>query len=379
MKRFSRVGFTLVELLVVIAIIGILIALLLPAVQAAREAARRSQCTNNMKQIGVALHAYSDVYGRFPMNGVTQEGGWASGAWTQRGNETFRLMPFMEQQPIYNTMNFNLGMGLGDFAESNALLPNGVQSRKADIPALHCPSDNVGLSLPWGGNAPSNYVASLGAQRFPSHLGINVGMVVGPSPYTGDVNGNWFGTGGSCHGNDGSSTGRDISGVFARFGSGFAALPGGAGNPNVWGRTAVWSAAFSDITDGTANVIAYGEVRPNCMDHGQGSWMDSNNGWAGTTPPINFPTCLNDLNPTTGKIMTQATVWGQPSPLYQPNNWATSQGYKSKHPTGAQFLFCDGSVHFLNETINYDSYQRLGDRRDGYMVDTGVLAGTATE
>ena len=107
--------------------------------------------------------------------------------------------------------------------------------------------------------------------------------------------------------------------------------------------------------------------------------MDSNNGWAGTTPPINFPTCLNDLNPTTGKIMTQATVWGQPSPLYQPNNWATSQGYKSKHPTGAQFLFCDGSVHFLNETINYDSYQRLGDRRDGYMVDTGVLAGTATE
>src|SRR5580692_7847186 len=106
MRRTSRVGFTLVELLVVIAIIGILIALLLPAVQAAREAARRSTCTNNLKQIGVALQSYHDVYGRFPINGVLQD----DSGWTQAGSEHTRLLPFIEQQQIYSQINWTLSL-----------------------------------------------------------------------------------------------------------------------------------------------------------------------------------------------------------------------------------------------------------------------------
>src|SRR5215469_12425747 len=100
----SRSGFTLVELLVVIAIIGILIALLLPAVQAAREAARRSTCTNNLKQIGLALNSYHDVYGRLPKNGVdTDDAGW-----TQRGSQTTRMLPYLELGQMFNLLNFNV-------------------------------------------------------------------------------------------------------------------------------------------------------------------------------------------------------------------------------------------------------------------------------
>ncbi|MGH7140004.1 MAG: DUF1559 domain-containing protein, partial [Pirellulales bacterium] len=109
-RRLCRpAAFTLVELLVVIAIIGILIALLLPAVQAAREAARRAQCTNNLKQIGIALHDYHDVYGKFPMNGAYSDQFTQSWAWTQRGAQTFRLLPYMEQLQIYNCVNFSQG------------------------------------------------------------------------------------------------------------------------------------------------------------------------------------------------------------------------------------------------------------------------------
>jgi prepilin-type processing-associated H-X9-DG protein len=120
-------------------------------------------------------------------------------------------------------------------------------------------------------------------------------------------------------------------------------------------------------------VIAYGEVRPDCMDHGQLGIMDANQGptWVHTTAPINFPTCLNEANPITGKVLNWSTYVGN---QYSLNNWATSQGFKSKHPNGAQFVFADGSVHFLVETINYDTYQRLGDRRDGKTIpaDAGL-------
>ena len=377
-RRLSSAGFTLVELLVVIAIIGILIALLLPAVQAAREAARRSQCTNNLKQIGVALHAYADVNGRFPMNGITQEDGWNNGAWTQRGSETFRLLPYMENMAIYNCINFQFGRNdqptsvewNTNFARFNVINGAGVPGggglqtgeqylRKIPIPSLMCPSDNNRLTQ-WGNYAVSNYCASMGAQSFPSHFGVEVGTIVGPSPYTGDIQGNWFGTGSCGHGNDSPGNGLCISGVFGRYGT--------SGN---WGK-GPWSAAFEDITDGTANVIAYGETRPgNCLDHGSGGWIDANTGpsWMGTAPPINFPTCAGDYNPQLGGVQT----WSGVPAIYRPDNWATSQGYKSLHPSGAQFVFCDGSVHFLQETINYDTYQRLGDRRDGKMTDLGTI------
>jgi prepilin-type N-terminal cleavage/methylation domain-containing protein/prepilin-type processing-associated H-X9-DG protein len=377
MRRSLRVGFTLVELLVVIAIIGILIALLLPAVQAAREAARRSTCTNNLKQIGVALQTYADVYGRFPMNGVLQD----QTGWIQMGSEHTRLLPFMEQQQIYSQMNFalsmnstgipgvewstNMGRQVANGAPLNA---NEKYIRNMPIPALICPSDVSGKYTSWGNYAATNYGASVGAQTIPSNWSgvVNIAMVVGPSPYTGSTTGNWFGTGPNGDSDSTwSSGGQGVSGVFQRSGS----------NPmasSAWGVQGQWAASLAEITDGTANVIAYGETRPICMDHGQGGWIDSNTGctWVATTAPINFPTCINEAQP----LNAQLNNWSNTQKtLYAPNNWTTSQGFKSKHPTGAQFVFCDGSVHFLNETINYDTYQRLGDRHDGKMVDiTGV-------
>ncbi|HJT32407.1 MAG TPA: DUF1559 domain-containing protein [Pirellulales bacterium] len=376
-RNRSRVGFTLVELLVVIAIIGILIALLLPAVQAAREAARRAQCTNNLKQIGVALHGYADVYGRFPINGVSAEvSNWA----TLRGSEHLRLLPYIEQTQIYNAYNFNIGQF--SQAADNAVMPNGVAMRQQPIPSFVCPSDTAG-EFTLENYATMNYGANIGAQEIISNFGgsVLIGSIVGPSPYTGSMIGNWFGTGAANDSDTWSGQGNNISGVFSRSG------PGSTGIKAGWaGQTdGTWAAALRDITDGTANVIAYGEVRPNCMDHGQGGWLDANTGctWVATTAPINYPTCIGEKNPLTGFLPTNS--WSGPNNpwnmnnQYAPQNWTTSQGFKSKHPSGAQFLFCDGSVHFLAETINYDMYQRLGDRGDGRQADPTQIQGLVSQ
>ena len=398
--RRLRAGFTLVELLVVIAIIGILIALLLPAIQAAREAARRSQCTNNLKQIGVALNAYHDSYGRFPINGMHD----GNVGWTQRGSQHTRLLPFMEQQQIYNLLNFQLGMGNDNVSwttnTGRAIGPPWVGTpnpgefylRSQQIPTFICPSDK-GQGLVANGNPFGyiNYGASVGAQSGSSRWVYYVQQFYGTSPYasqcpdcanmpsgdwfgrgeTTDTNASWTMFGGEGYVNTGSRTG--ISGVFTRVGEDG---PGGMGTntrwPNGWGCYN-WAAAIKDITDGTANVIAYGETRPVCMDHGTNGWMDSNQGctWVHTTVPINFPTCLQEPIPVGGILGSWDT--SSIAPLYAHDNWNTSQGFKSKHPGGAQFVFCDGSVHFLQETINFDTYQRLGDRGDGKNLDPAQL------
>lgn len=377
----TRVGFTLVELLVVIAIIGILIALLLPAVQAAREAARRAQCTNNLKQIGVALNAYADVYGRLPQNGISVEtAGWRTG----RGSEHLRLLPFMEQSQIYNVFNFNLGQ-FGTNLELTTTLgrvnPGSLNQgeffvRSVPIAPFICPSDTAG-AYNLSNLAVTNYGASVGAQMDSSHWGVQLSSIVGPSPYNGDIYGNWFGSGSADHSDTWGPGGLGISGLFQRSGPGSTGIAQGWGGPTA----GTWSAAFREITDGTSNVIAYGEVRMNCMDHGQGGWLDSNTGatWVNTSAPINFPTCFNEINPSTGQLIsTSWTAAGNGWALhnqYAPDNWSTSQGFKSKHPGGCQFVFADGSVHFLNESINYDTYQRLGDRADGRTVDAGSITG----
>ncbi|MGH7194015.1 MAG: DUF1559 domain-containing protein, partial [Candidatus Saccharimonadales bacterium] len=197
--RSMRWAFTLVELLVVIAIIGILIALLLPAVQMAREAARRSQCTNNMKQLGVALHNYHDVWGRFAPGqgdwccGDTSTGnsyGGGPGGQPARGSPLVALLPYMENTGIYNLFNFNVtNPGSGNNMSSlNALnLPPNVGDQRNPawvnmqqqstpnhsfyiasnvVPSYRCPSDNVlGVQVQWNGNpnkSLGNYAPSLG-------------------------------------------------------------------------------------------------------------------------------------------------------------------------------------------------------------------------
>lgn len=330
-------AFTLIELLVVIAIIGVLVGLLLPAVQAAREAARRMSCSNNLKQLGLALHNYHDVQKRFPINYLD----WGQSPPT-RGSHLVRLFPFMEQQPAHDV--FQTGFQTTGNPE-DVVLADGQLLRQSIIPGFICPSDSHDGWINGKDRAVTNYAGSMGAQLMQSPNGCNLSTIVGTNPL--DTNGDgesWFGTGDRERGDWGDYN--RISGVFGR----------GGGPPSLY----TWAARLNDITDGTSNVIAMGEVRPFCGDHARNGWMHSNAIWFATTAPINFNTCPgerglspnNDANP----------------PCNQLQAWNTSMGFKSKHPGGAQFVFCDGSVHFLSDTVDYTTYQRFGDRRDGQPV-----------
>jgi prepilin-type N-terminal cleavage/methylation domain-containing protein len=156
-------GFTLIELLVVIAIIAVLIALLLPAVQQAREAARRTQCKNSLKQIGLGLHNYLSTHSVFPFGkGASYSGVPVYARWSQHA----MILPYIDQAPLYNTLDFNYppetpGMGgVTPFmpASTNASGANAVASRTV-IPAFMCPSD-LGVSDPW--RAQNNYAGNQG-------------------------------------------------------------------------------------------------------------------------------------------------------------------------------------------------------------------------
>ncbi|OYV84577.1 MAG: hypothetical protein B7Z73_15190, partial [Planctomycetia bacterium 21-64-5] len=185
MKRTLRAGFTLVELLVVIAIIGILIALLLPAIQAAREAARRSQCTNNLRQLGIALHNYHDVYGTFAPNygGVS----WSNGSWTpQRGTTLVRLLPYTEGAAIYNQINFVTPYLTID----GLVLQNGVLARKTVMPNFMCPSDTSSRISTFDNTiANTNYCTSMGPQSL-SDTSCIMAQFTGASLYPGGSQGN---------------------------------------------------------------------------------------------------------------------------------------------------------------------------------------------
>jgi prepilin-type N-terminal cleavage/methylation domain-containing protein/prepilin-type processing-associated H-X9-DG protein len=345
--RKAKSGFTLVELLVVIAIIGILIALLLPAIQAAREAARRSQCGNNLKQLGMGLQSFHQVYNRFPYG---SDVGDLNVAWMSdicpknHGSFIVRLLPYIELQSLYKFCKFNSDtfytskMGSGGPATTGT---SGLVCQQW-LPVLTCPSDDPPQK--WGGNplywgsassnkninpAISNYGASMGSQLF-------------AAPYAGNVFAGFDavhqiryppqGTGASWHGHD--ITGKEISGIFSHL---------------------RWAAGIKDISDGTSNTIALGEVRPKCSWHVRDGWMHINSLWIATSAPINYPSCPGEPGFDAVNTDVNQNWYGK---------WGCEQGFKSRHKPGCHFAFCDGSVHFLNENIDYMTYQKLGDRRD---------------
>ncbi|MBA4029641.1 MAG: prepilin-type cleavage/methylation domain-containing protein [Planctomyces sp.] len=308
-----RPGFTLIELLVVIAIIAILIALLLPAVQQAREAARRTQCRNNLKQLGLALHNYHDNFNQFPISGgvSTTTPANIARAWVagdhRKGSVLVKLLPFIDQAPLYGKIDFNLDVHTGN---------NLTIVQKTMMPAFVCPSESSGGRNPNDGVALSCYSPSVGAQR-----------MINCAAYPGNTFG-W--AGGEPFTNSGSA----VSGLFAME---------------------AWAASIRDITDGTSNTIAVGEIRPMCSDHTNRGWWDTAALWAATTGPINFKTCDK-----TGD-QAEPACDGQ-------GDRATAIAFKSQHTGGAHFLLADGSVRFISENIDYLSYQKLGDRRDGQPV-----------
>ncbi|HCS53721.1 DUF1559 domain-containing protein [Rubinisphaera sp.] len=311
-----RLGFTLIELLVVIAIIAILVALLLPAVQQAREAARRSQCKNNLKQIGLALHNYHDTHGRFPMNCIISSGTWGVDHATHKGSPYVKLLPFLEQGPLFDSCNFDVDTVL------HSMTPDGKPVHSVVISTLICPSDDHdGI---WTGGA-THTTDSNGQRRALANYSFSMGSQAN-SPC--GTHNNYFGNGPTVRGD--SLDSKNISGVFSHW---------------------AWAAKFKDVRDGTSNTIALGEIRPRCANHTRDGWMAENALYTGTGVAINFNTCEGE--PGTGTGCNQYT--GQ---------WGASQGFKSSHDGGAQFLLCDGSVHFLSENIDMVTYQKLGDRRD---------------
>jgi len=296
----------------VIAIIGILIALLLPAVQAAREAARRAQCVNNLKQIGLALHNYHLANKSFPPGSFWYGTDYAN----YRGSILIRLLPFLEQQPLYDLFDFK---NTGGITVDNQKIPGTndlIQSTV--VPVYLCPSDN--FPRVYNGRAMHNYAASIG----PTTQGNNPSCPC--SEYDSWNNYARFPGGGTY----GSAT--NFAGPFFRYPVGTAMRE-------------------SDIVDGLSNTIFFGEVRPQCSVHNSQGWGSSNNGQGLTCTiiPINYNSCSRDA------------VGSDNCDKYC--NWSTELGFRSRHPGGANFLMGDGSVHFFPETMDHWTYQYL--RRQG--------------
>ena len=324
-RQLARVGFTLIELLVVIAIIAILIGLLLPAVQKVREAAARMKCSNNLKQMGIAIHAYNDANGYVPPSGDNWQND--TGSWL------VQTLPFMEQQNLYRAFNpktqpyfWTTGVGPGPDIHNNWA---GAGRPPSKVSYLRCPSDgyeNQGASD--GQGSLTNYVGSMGPQ-----------CAIGPcgfDPHQQYCNGNAFGWGYATspdHGNDTNPGG--IRGMFNRLGA---------------------KITFAAVTDGLSNTIAVGESLPETHDHlTWGYWWNYNNGAAHCTTiiPINYR-MAKPLNTSCSN---------------QTSNWNISWGFKSNHTGGANFVMGDGSVRFINQSIDHGTYQKLGCRDDGQPVN----------
>lgn len=322
-------GFTLVELLVVIAIIGVLIALLLPAVQQAREAARRMSCSNNLKQLGLALHNYHDINKRFPIN-------WYNGSGTGGNNMCvlIGILPFIEQTSLYDGINL---------ANNNLTLytVNGKRVCDYQIQAYQCPSDpDVQTPNPTTGAQLCSYAPSIGSQYMQSAAGCDLLANAGAFPSGLGLDTNNDGEDPFNRGNVRSDHGdQPVSGPFGR------------------GYFTPYSARIADITDGTSNTILMGEVRMKCQTFAAWGWSWPDNLWYATTAPINFPTCPTDARYGTNTCFSNAS-----------NNWNATFGFKSAHPGGCQFVLADASVHFLSETLDRLTYARLGDKQDGGVV-----------
>ncbi|AGA27899.1 DUF1559 domain-containing protein [Singulisphaera acidiphila] len=342
-SRCSRKsGFTLIELLVVIAIIAVLIALLLPAVQAAREAARRTQCVNNLKQIGLATHNYISTNDVFPPGAMRDGFGTTSNGMSWRP----MILAHMEANNQYNAINFSVPI-----TQNGAVL---ATIWYTSIASFLCPSDGMGQS-------PTGFVP---------YRGPNGSTSITPAPFR-----------------PGTTSGQlvPVTNYLMSFGDNYAILPLSGANPwetaagtvpqigfnGYWGTnngggtmrgfsdyTTGGVATMASVTDGTSNTIFVGEGLPD--EDANNDFYSFTGAAAGTTIPINWKTTERDT--------ACVDAWGS-------TNWKcrfsyAARGFKSRHPGGANFVFADGSVHFVKNSINRVTYAALGSRNGGEVISS---------
>jgi prepilin-type N-terminal cleavage/methylation domain-containing protein len=280
-------GFTLVEILVVIAIIGILIALLLPAVQMAREAARRMRCSNNLKQIGLAVHHYHDSHKTFPPGYICVEPDFEEWGWP------VFLFPYLEEDVLYNDLDVNQTRLWQVFTKEYPVEYGenyGETLLQAPLATFRCPSDKTANLLPAELRRYDGYHARPGFEPATS---------------------NYIG----------------VSGLFDRAGT-------LENNGVLYGNSKV---TFRDIPDGNSNTFMIGERDERCA---AGAW------------------CGN-RDPFERGVLGAYYVQGRVSiPLNERNDTGDDscrEGFSSPHPGGGQFVFCDASVHFIDETLRFSN------------------------
>lgn len=322
----KRRGFTLVELLVVIAIIGILVGLLLPAVQAAREAARRMQCSNNLKQLGLALHMHHDTYKKIPP---------LSGSGCCWGTWMIPVMPFMENANMYNLYQ-NYGGSDTINTQTPAISPSGfpryggapnntnVSTRR--IPTLTCPSD--------GANAPISNLTSHNYAGMTGNGSANGTLVAGPAPLP----------------------------------IGYVVYPGmfdpsltenlvPVTSPPVKSKRKI---TLASVTDGLSNTVMAAEVL-----QGRGTDLRGFTWWGAAAGVSSYFTPNTKSPDQVSSNCTSDPAANLPCVVATPNVLAV----RSRHPGGAQTLLGDGSVQFVSQTVDAVTWMNLGSMADGQITN----------
>ncbi|MFP6676567.1 MAG: DUF1559 domain-containing protein [Pirellulaceae bacterium] len=343
-SRIRSSGFTLVELLVVIAIIGVLVALLLPAVQAAREAARRMSCTNNIKQLALACHNYHDTYQSFPPNHIFSGGTPQSSGRTEGWGWQTLALPFLENQPLYDRLDVTgnsfvdlLRRGNGSYAQGS---PELLKALQTSLPGMVCPSDSNAFK-------PLSHIN----RHFGGGIGTNA---AGFGNWQAGAN-NYMSSRGMRNNNQ-TNVNNDTHGMFM----------------------GIRSVKFSDIYDGSSSTFLIGE---------RDTFLCRGGVWIGVRNPRGNGTRGFYYNTANARVILNA-----PDPPFRWNSRSgCSEGFSSLHPGGANFALADASGRFIADSIEvrpcslgaercwnrfspgdsryekvYGVYHRLARRNDGF-------------